>query len=287
MLIDSHVHFWNPNKVDTPFITPEFLGPDLMPLYRVFHPTDLQPDLETSGIAKVVVVNAGSSVEDNVAMLTQAEDYDWIGAVVGSIPIWDHAETRRLLERYKLHGKFRGIRPLEEGARSTAGWYMQPENLIGLRILSEYEFVLEVLGTPEVYEQIPDVAEAVPDLRIVLNHLASPPIRSSEMHEWSASIAAAAACPNVYAKVSEVISHVDWPSWTDWTAADFQAQLDYSIEVFDADRLMFGSGWPGVTLVGGYEKWWTEVNRALQGRSKSDVEAILGGTAQAAYRIAA
>jgi|GEM_PF-1400130 len=286
MLVDSHVHFWHPDELASPFITKENLGPALQSLHRPFLPPDLVPHLHASEIEHVVLVNSGNSHEDNVSMLNYAADNDWIGAVIGSLPIWDHAEERRLLKRYAPHGRFRGIRPLEAEALTSEDWFLRPENIEGLRILSGHGCVLEVLAdSSSVRRQIPELAEALPELTIILNHLAAPPIRDGDSGEWSSDLAAAANFPNVYAKVSEILDHTRWPSWTNWTSDDFQAYLDVAIDLFGADRLMFGSGWPGVTLVGGYDRWWAEVHRALANIPSSEVEAIMGTTAVNVYGI--
>ena len=97
---------------------------------------------------------------------------------------------------------------------------------------------------------------------------------------------AAAESPNVYAKVSGLNTAAEWETWT---AADLVEPIGYALEVFGAERLMFGSDWPVAILAGDYMKVWVETNRALDELRISDAQraAILGGTAAEFYRMTA
>ena len=130
----------------------------------------------------------------------------------------------------------------------------------------------------------PDQAEACPDLRMVIDHLAKPPIASGEYDSWKAEMTTAAQFPNVYAKVSGLNTAADWERWS---ASDLVEPIGHALEAFGADRLMFGSDWPVAVLAGDYAKVWTETNTALDELAVRGDEraAILGATAAAFYRI--
>ena len=90
--------------------------------------------------------------------------------------------------------------------------------------------------------------------------------------------------PMSLAKVSGLNTAADWATWT---AEDLVESIGHAIDVFGADRLMFGSDWPVAILAGDYQQVWTETGRALTLLGVSDTEraAILGGTAATIYRI--
>ncbi len=73
--------------------------------------------------------------------------------------------------------------------------------------------------------------------------------------------------------------------WSNWSAADLKPYIDFAIEKFGAERLMFGSDWPVAILAGDYARVWAETNKALAGRSPAEIEAVLGGAAAKAYRL--
>ncbi len=275
--IDAHQHFWNMSKTDYPWLIPAY-----GPIYANFYPRDLEPQLKAAGIDQTVLVQSMDSYEDTAAMLTQAEDFDWIGAVVGWVPLLDHEAERQALDRYSKHPKFRGIRHLIHEEKDP-DWVVQPKVIEGLKILADYGMSFDVVAVfPNHLKHVPTLAEKVPNLTLIIDHLAKPPIKDKQMGAWADQMAAAAQYSNVYAKVSGLNTAADWASWS---AADLKPYVDFAIEKFGTDRLMFGSDWPVAILAGDYAKVWAETNKALAGRSQAEIDAVLGGTAMKAYRL--
>jgi L-fuconolactonase len=134
---------------------------------------------------------------------------------------------------------------------------------------------------PRHLEHVPLIAQRVPDLRIVIDHLGKPPIAAREFEPWSSLLARAARTSNVFAK----LSGLDTGGGDNWTAADIAPYLDRALELFGPERLMFGSDWPVAILRGGYSKVWRETNLALASLSRDERDRILGGTAAAFYRL--
>lgn len=275
--IDAHQHFWNLAKVEYPW-----LGPDAGPIYRTFEPAELLPQLRAAGIDKTVLVQSANNTEDTISMLTQAEDYDWIGAVVGWVPLLDPDRTGRLLERYSRHPRFRGMRHLIHN-EADPDWIVQDRVIEGLKVLAGFDMVFELVAVyPNHLKHAPTLMERVPGLKMVIDHLAKPPIKEKQMGAWAEQMAAAARYPNVFAKVSGLNTAADWDTWT---ADDLKPYIDFAIATFGADRLMFGSDWPVCILAGDYARVWSATTQALQGYSQAERDAILGGTAQRVYRI--
>jgi L-fuconolactonase len=280
MKIDTHQHFWNLSKCDYTWLTPDY-----DPIYKTFSPQDLAPQLAVCGIDKTVIVQSANTNEDTVAMLTQAESYDWVGGVVGWVPLYDHAEAARLLDRYAKHPKWRGVRHLNHD-EPDPNWLVRKDVLSGLKLLEARKMTFDVVAIfPKHIDHVPTLAEHAPDLTIVIDHLAKPPIKGKDiqaMDAWRAAMARAARYPNVYAKVSGLNTAADWNTWT---ATDLKPYVDAAIELFGPDRLMFGSDWPVAVLAGNYTKVWHETNAALAGCDQNVIDAILGGTAQRVYSI--
>jgi L-fuconolactonase len=276
MRIDAHQHFWNLAKVDYPWLVPEHGA-----IFKTFSPSDLEPHLRAEGIERTVLVQAANSLEDTVSMLTQAEAYDWIGAVVGWVPLDEPERARTLLERFSHHPKFRGVRHLIHNERDP-DWLLRPPVISGLKLLAEFNLPFDVVAVyPDHLKHVPVLAEEIPCLTLIIDHLAKPPIAASTMDGWASQLQAAARHHNVYAK----ISGLNTAAALDWSAADLKPYIDLAVESFGADRLMFGSDWPVCLLAGDYMRVWTETNKALSDRSQQEIEAILGGTARRIYRI--
>jgi len=276
--VDTHQHFWNLDMVEYSWLVPEY-----GPLYRTFGPQELEPQLKEAGIDLTVLVQSANSYDDTNYMLTQADRFDWIGAVIGWLPLWNPREVARMLDnKYMKHPKFRGMRHLIHEEQDP-DWVVWPMVIEGLKQLQERNLIFEVVAVyPNHLKHVPTLAEKLPRLTLIIDHLAKPPIKDKVMDAWADQLAAAARYPNVYAKISGLNTAADW---TTWSASDLKPYIDFAIEQFGADRLMFGSDWPVCILAGDYHKVWLETNKALSGRSAAEIDAILGGTAMKVYRL--
>ncbi len=274
--IDTHQHFWNLSKVEYSWLSPAF-----GPIYKTFSPHDLAPQIKAAGIDKTVLVQSANSNEDTVSMLTQAECHDWIGAVVGWVPLYDPAEATKLLDRYCRHPKFRGVRHLNHD-EPDPDWLVREDVLAGVKLLEARNLTFDVVAIfPKHIGHVPAIADHAPNLKIIIDHLAKPPIKSRKIKDWKAAMRAAARHPNVFAK----ISGLNTAAGANWDADDLKPYIDAAIELFGAERCMFGSDWPVAILNGDYAKVWKETRAALKGRSRQEVDAILGGVAQRVYSI--
>ena len=281
MIVDSHQHFWNLDEVYY-----EWLVPGYGPIYRTFEPSELAPQLAAAGIDRTVLVQSACNFEDTESMLAHAAEREWIGAVVGWVPLYAHKLAEKALDRFTANPYLRGVRHLNH-EESDPDWLIRPEVIDGLKILEERGLTYDVVAVHPLHlGHVPALSTACPDLKMVIDHLAKPPIVSGDYAAWKDGMKAAAQFPNVYAKVSGLNTAAEWETWT---AADLVESIGFSIEVFGAQRLMFGSDWPVAVLAGDYTKVWNEVNVALDelGVQGSQRAAILGDTAAAFYRIEA
>jgi len=277
MRIDSHQHFWNLSQGQYPW-----LGPQFGPIYRTFEPPDLEPELAAAAIDRTVLVQAANSYADTDTMLAQADRYPWIGAVIGWVPLLEPAEAADALDRYRRHPTFRGVRHLIHD-EPDPDWVVQERVIEGLKALATRGLVFEVVAVfPNHLIHVPTLAQRVPELTIVIDHLAKPSIKDGAMEPWATQLAAAARYPNVHAKVSGLNTAADPDTWS---AADLAPFIDRAIGLFGVERLMFGSDWPVCLLAGDYQQVWRETNRALRGLSARESAAIFGGTAQRIYAI--
>lgn len=276
-VVDAHLHLWNLTEVEH-----TWLGPDYGPINRNFEADDLPARLRTAGVDKAVLVQSANNYEVNAYMLKVADYTDWIGAVVGWVDLMNPEDTRRRLEMYSQHPRFRGVGHLLS-VEDNPDWVAQPVVLESLKVLEEMNILFEVAAVyPFSLKHVPALAEAVPNLKLVVNHLAKPPIKERKLSPWTDQLELASAHPNVYAKISGLNTAADWETWS---SADLKPYIDFAIDTFGADRLMAGSDWPVCTLSGSYQAVWLETQNALEGHSRHDIDAIMGGTAARLYRL--
>jgi len=280
MLIDAHHHLWHPDRASYPWLTP-----DLGPIHGAMEFDELAPLLAAAGIERTVYVQAGDNDEDTDYMLEVADAHPEIGAVVGWVPLDRPDAAAERLDVLAAHPAFRGIR---HGIHfeSDAEWLLRPDVDEGLGLLEARGIPYDVVPVRRRHlELVPIISERHPDLVMVIDHLSKPPIGRDEswVSGWRTNLRAAAANPNAYAKVSGLFpARADM---TDWKLDEVQPFFEFALEVFGADRLMWGSDWPIVVLAGGFERAWREHNRMFDALSEAERAAIRGGTAARVYRI--
>lgn len=186
-----------------------------------------------------------------------------------------------MLETLGSERKFVGVRHLVN-VEPDPDWILRKNVIEGLRVLASHGLVFDYVGIlPRHLEHVPSLAKQIPDLRIVIDHLGKPAIATREFEPWGTLLTRAAETPNVYAK----ISGLDTGSGDRWSASDLVPYFDHALELFEPERLMFGSDWPVAVIRGGYSKVWQEVQNLLARLSHDEQDRILGGTAIDAYRL--
>jgi L-fuconolactonase len=279
MIIDSHQHFWNLDKVSYPWLVPEY-----GPIYRTFEAPELEPQLAAAGVDKTVLVQSMDSYEDTDYMLDVAAQYGWVAGVVGWVPLLNPDEAARKLEAHKAGTPlFKGMRHLIH-TEADPDWVVQDRVIESLKHLASLGYTFDIVAVfPNHLKHVPTLSERIPTLRMVIDHLAKPPYPSeTDMAIWREQFRAAAQNPNVYAKISGLNTAV---GKADWTAADLQPAIDFALETFGAERLMFGGDWPVAILAGNYAKVVAETKQCLSGLPESDQAAIWAGNANRFYNL--
>jgi L-fuconolactonase len=149
--------------------------------------------------------------------------------------------------------------------------------------LEERELILEIPAEfPHHLADVPELARRFPEMTIVIDHLAKPPIGGAAMVNWAEQLHAAAAAPNVTAKVSGLNTAV---KRRDWNRQDFEPAIRIAVDAFGPRRLIWGSDWPVSLLNGTYDAVWRETLAALETVTPYDADGILSANARRLYRI--
>jgi len=283
MVIDTHHHFWTYGTRQTLWMDspPYVADSSLLPIRQSFRPYDLIPHLRNAGVQATILVEAVDGEAENESLLSDLQDNSWIVGVVGWVPLQNPARVDSILSRFVTQRKLVGIRHLIN-IEPDPDWIIRDDVIDGLRVVAQHDRTFDdVAILPRHLQHVPFLAERVPRLRIVIDHLGKPPIGSGSLEPWGSLLARAAAAPNVFAK----ISGLDVGRTDKWSAADLAPYVDHALHVFGPDRLMFVSDWPVALLRGGYAKVWRETQGLLYSLPENDRRRILGGTAVEAYRL--
>ena len=286
--IDAHQHFWQIARGDYAWLRAE--DPDVAPLVRDFMPDALAPLLRAQGVTRTVLVQATDTVAETEFMLALAAAHDVVAGVVGWVDLagMDAAAT---LERLAANDRLKGVRPMLQDLPAD-DWIVAAPRPDALRTLQRLGLRFDALVKPRQLEPLARFARAWPDLPVVIDHAAKPPLASAwndvAMQAWRRDMAALAALPHIACKVSGLLTELrpaDRASRAQ-SIDRLRPVVDALLGWFGPGRLMWGSDWPVLTLAGGYDDW-VAVSDALLGPLSADERAqVLHGTAQRFYGLA-
>jgi L-fuconolactonase len=275
VVVDAHLHVWDLARSDYAWLTP-----DLGPLYATFTPEQARAELEAAGIASAVLVQAEDSERDTELMLEAAGRHPWIAAVVGWVQLDDPAVAARQLDRRLDEPRFRGVRHLvHDDPRDD--FLRLPSVRRSLRLLADRGIPFDVPDAwPRHLAATAELAAALPDLRIVVDHLGKPPFGGPDWERWRATIREVAAHPNTTAKVSGL----QVPG-RPFTVEEVRPAWEVALELFGPARLMWGSDWPLTVLVGGYSRGWDVMSSLIDELSPAEQALVRAETARSIYKV--
>jgi len=275
MLIDAHQHFW---KLDLPFDYGWLYAERHRAICRDYMPSDLELHLRGAGVERTVFVQTQHNAEETRWALRLAEEYGFIAGVVGWVDLAsERCESQ--LEEFLSHPRFCGVRHIVQD-EPDENFIVRPDVFRGLGVLERHRVPYDLLFYHQHLRHAVTVARAVPGLRLVIDHLSKPRIREGVLEPWRSELRAAAAYPNVYCKLSGMVTEADWSSWT---VADLRPYILTAVEAFGPNRCMYGSDWPVCALAAEYGEVWRSLREVLSELSSTESAQIFGGTAAEFY----
>ncbi len=275
MIIDSHQHFWIYNPVRDAWID------DTMKiLQRDFLPEHLSPILNELSINGTISVQADQSEDETEFLLDLAQKNKFILGVVGWIDLKAKNVEERL-EYFSSYKKLKGFRHIVQ-AEPDANFLFDEKFQNGISLLNKYNFTYDILIFPH---QLPSAIKFVKnnsDQKFILDHIAKPYIRRNEIKPWARDIIELAKSPNIFCKLSGIITEADHKNWK---AEDIFPYLDIITEAFGIDRLLFGSDWPVCLLGGSYKHTLDLIKEYFKNESEETREKIFSKNAISFYGI--
>lgn len=274
MTIDAHHHLWKYSAAEYGWINPEMRA-----IRRDFLPEELEKLMHHFGIEGTVAVQARQTLEETAWLLELARKHAVMRGVVGWVPLTEGAGVKRHLERFAGDKRLRGVRHVIHD-EADPRYILREDFNAGVGSLREFGLRYDIL----IFEKhLPAAIEFVdrhPNQVFILDHVAKPRIKERVMSPWDRNMLEIAKRPNVYCKVSGMVTEADPKRWT---PADLQPYIDVVLRAFGPKRLMYGSDWPVMLLAGEYVRWYDVVTNAISKLSKAEQERIMGGTAIEAY----
>jgi L-fuconolactonase len=247
-------------------------------LRRDFLPDDLRRETDPVGVQGVISVQARQTIEETEWLLDLADQHSFIRGVVGWVPLVSD-RVRDDLSRLSWRAKLKAVRHVLQDEPDD-DYMLRADFNRGIGALKEFGLRYDLL----IFErQLPAAIKLVdrrPELTFIVDHIAKPRIVDNTISPWRESMRDLARRPNVYCKLSGVVTEADHKTWT---PSQLKPYLDAALDAFGPARLMFGSDWPVCLLACGYQRWYQVVSDFASSLSPSEQQRIFGGTAVEAY----
>ena len=273
-MIDAHAHLWDTRWLHYPWLDVETALPRTVTAAEL---TSVAPDLDGVVLVEGDVEVPAAAAE--VAWLSaQADALPYEAVIVAQCRLDDPvdlpARARALSDHPRVRGVRQGLQGRTDGALATG------QMMAGVDTAAAAGLPVDICIRFGQFEEFTAVATACPDATIVLDHLGKPPIHQGLFDAWRRAIGAAAARPNVHVKLSGLTTEAD-PSG--WREDELRAYLVAALDLFGANRCLFGSDWPVAARTTTYPRWQALVYDVAGAASERDL--VLDGNARSLYRM--
>jgi predicted TIM-barrel fold metal-dependent hydrolase len=286
-LIDSHLHFWDQSREDLsyPWLRPGVPHPiigNIEPIKSPVYDVDAYiAEARFAGVEKAVHVEAAAEADSPTI------ETDWVRSLEnpGILPIaivahvdlgaeFAPSEILQLVERPGVRGvrDFGVVNYLED---PKAAPNFEPN----LKAMEDAGLLLDLDCSWEYMALAKDMADAHPQLRIVLEHIGYPRRRDNAyFQEWEPAVRHLAQAQNVHCKLSGL-------GMTDrsWTVASLRRWVTTCLEAFGPGRCLYGSNWPVDRIASSYDAVVAAFLEMISGHPASEQEAMCSTNAEALY----
>ena len=278
-IVDAHVHFWDPRRLGYGWLA------SVPALNRSFLPDDYAVATAAVNIGKMIFVESGCASSQNrgevkwISELAARETR--LKGIIAHAPLEHGDAVRNELAALATHSLVKGIRRnLQDEA--DVNYCLQAGFISGVRALAEFDFSFDLCI---VHRQLPAVIEMVrrcPEVRFVLDHCGKPAIRSQLFESWAGQLKAMSAFPNVFCKISGLLTEADLASWK---LSDLQPFIRHAIDCFGFDRVLFGGDWPVLTLAENYPRWLETLLAAIPFATAAELGKLFKTNAEEIYHV--
>ena len=278
-VVDAHVHLYDPGVIrygwmkDKPVLDRQRL---MAQLDTARGPVEIEALIWVEVGADPGLYLEEASFVDGLARADRR-----IRAMVAHAPLERGAAVTPDLEKLAAHGLTRGIRRLLQHEPDDA-FCLRPGFVEGVRLLPRFDLSFDICVYHRQLAGAVELVRRCPAVRFVLDHGGKPGIREGLMEPWHTHIEQLAALPNVWCKLSGLITEADHASWI---RDQLRPYIDHLIESFGCGRLMFGSDWPVAEQTHRYPEWVEIVDQALAGASEEERRKLFRDNAIAFYRL--
>lgn len=273
-VIDAHQHFWHYDPA-----THAWINEEMLVIRKDFLPGNLQPVLRENNIDGCVAVQADQSEQETGFLIGLANEHEYIRGIVGWVDL--RAENvKERLEHYKQYPLVKGFRHILQG--EDPAFMLTAEFRRGIAALKDFGYTYDMLIYPKHLAASLELVQQFPEQKFVIDHIAKPDIKNGSLNNWEKGMRALAGMPNVYCKISGMVTEANWQTWT---KEDLFPYLSVVTDAFGTNRLLYGSDWPVCLVAAAYHEMMAPVKDFFRNFSAHEQDAVFGKNAIEFYHL--
>lgn len=279
-VVDAHLHLWDPRRFRMPWVDGNAT------LDRAYDLADY--DDATAGAEVAAMVYLQVEVEPPYALLEarwveeRAARDRHLQGIVAWAPVEHGERARSFIEALQAETPhLKGIRRIIQ-FEPDPEFCLHPDFVRGVELLPELGLSFDLCIA---HHQLPNTIELVrrcPETQFILDHIGKPDIRGGTYEPWATEMAELAQLPNVWCKISGVVTEADHEQWSASNIAPFVRR---ALAVFGEDRVAFGGDWPVVCLAASWRRWVDTLDELTTDLSATAKRKLWADNARRFYRL--
>ena len=274
-MIDTHHHLWKYKPEDY-----GWMDNSMSVLKQDYLPEDMEQELLKTATTGTVVVQARQSIDETRWLLELADRHSFIKGVVGWLDLCSPMLEQHLKE-FASYPKLVGVRHVIHDEPDD-DFMLGADFMKGIAQLEAYELCYDLLLFPRHLSRAVKLVRTFPNQHFVLDHLGKPQIKAGKIEPWKSDIARLAGYPNVWCKLSGMVTEADHKQWH---YKELLPYMEVVLNAFGPDWIMLGSDWPVCRLAGEYSEVLNVVHEFIKSLKNSDQEKILYRNAVDCYQL--
>ena len=295
-IIDTHQHLWDLNKFTLPwvngdnepavlkqsYVTEDYLvaTKGLNVVKAVYMEVDVREDLQVKEAEHVIA-------------LSKSAEHPTVAAVISGRPASDQFEA--YISKYKDTVEIKGVRQVLHVPSTPKGFCLSEQFIKSAQLLGRLGKSIDLCMRPKELSDGATLAEKCPDTLCIVDHCGNadpkawlPKARREdqelwhEVDEWKRGLEALATRKNVICKISGLIARA--PK-NDWQAEDLAPAINFCLDTFGPDRVIYGGDWPVCKVTAPYREWVKALKEIIAPRSREDQKKLLHDNAVNYYKL--
>ena len=278
-IVDTHLHIWDLKRLRYPWL-------DNVPMLNRDHLIQ-----EYRSICGPVQVGKMVFLQCECEQAQFQDEADWVTEVAaidprirGIVP-WAplekgdaaHAELAKLASNPLI----KGIRRIIQ-FEADPEFCLKPDFVKGVQSLPKHGLSFDICINHTQMANTLKLVRQCPDVQFIMDHIAKPDIKHGLLDPWKQHLREFAALPNVWCKMSGLVTEADFQKWT---PVDLKPYIDHVVECFGFDRIIFGGDWPVASQATDYPRWVNTLDAALSGCSPDELHKVYVRNAEKFYRV--